>query len=178
MAITLSILNGFSKWRYGEKYYMCFVGNLLLFPGVKDFWKFITNNEKLSPWVWCTTFFGTQCVYRGHPCILWDQDEATRNNNDDDDDDDDDWSDDSPMTERRAVPTSGGSPPAGVTWHWNSASSDICADSMTRWCSPRLTLPSMRYLGNPGISRLNPANQTDRPNTSNCKKLYFNFQLN
>jgi len=28
-----------THWRYGAKYYMDFVGNLLLFPAVKEFWK-------------------------------------------------------------------------------------------------------------------------------------------
>jgi len=32
---------------------MDFVGNLLIFPAVKEFW------NPLSPWVWCTTFWGT-----------------------------------------------------------------------------------------------------------------------
>jgi len=41
----------------GGKYYTGFVGNLLGFPAVKEFWKSV----KLSQWVWCETFFGTQC---------------------------------------------------------------------------------------------------------------------
>ena len=28
-----------THWRYGGKYYMDFVGNLVLFPAVKEFWK-------------------------------------------------------------------------------------------------------------------------------------------
>jgi len=39
---------------------MSFVGNLLGFPAVKEFWKSI-KNWQLLPWVWCATFLG-QCI--------------------------------------------------------------------------------------------------------------------
>jgi len=43
---------------------MDFVGNLLLFPAVKEFWKYIKNWQSYqSPQVWCTTFLvhSVQC---------------------------------------------------------------------------------------------------------------------
>jgi len=46
---------------------MGFVRNLLLFPAVKEFWKPL-RNDKLSPRVWCTTFWDTVCI---HNATTW-----------------------------------------------------------------------------------------------------------
>ena len=37
---------------------MSFVGNLLGFPAVEKFWKYVKNWQSYRQWVWCTTFLG------------------------------------------------------------------------------------------------------------------------
>ena len=43
------------------KYYMSFVGNLLLFPAVKGFWKYVKNWQSYRH-EFGVLFFGTQCT--------------------------------------------------------------------------------------------------------------------
>ena len=49
-------------WRYGGKYYMDFVGNLLLFPAVKEFWKSVKNWHSYCQEFGVLLFLGTQCI--------------------------------------------------------------------------------------------------------------------
>ena len=48
-------------WRYGGKYYMVFVGNLLFFPAVKEFRKFVKKWQSYRHEFGVLPFSGTQC---------------------------------------------------------------------------------------------------------------------
>ena len=52
--------------RYGGKYYMDFVGNLLLFPWVRKNWKSVQNWQSVSLVYY---FYGRQCTQKA--CFCW-----------------------------------------------------------------------------------------------------------
>jgi len=86
----------------GGKYYMSFVGNLLGFRAVKEFWKSVKNCDKVIAMSLVYYFFGDTvytCKIRrikktvGQLCIVrWRRGARTLDSLDDDDDDNDSWS--------------------------------------------------------------------------------------
>ena len=62
-----------THWRSDGKYYMGFVGNLLLFQQWKNFDNPLKTDKVIS-WVWCTTFLGHSVVIvqstSAHPMLL------------------------------------------------------------------------------------------------------------
>ena len=56
-------------WRYGRKYYMGFVGNLLGFPAVKEFWKSVKNGQSYCPSLVYYFFWDTVYIHLYSPSI-------------------------------------------------------------------------------------------------------------
>ena len=56
-------------WRYGEKYYMNFVGNLVLIPAVKEVWKSVKNWQSYRREFGVLLFGGRSVVIKWSNCI-------------------------------------------------------------------------------------------------------------
>ena len=69
--INISQGSAATYWRYSGKYYVDFIGNLLLFSAVKEFWKSVKNLQSYRQ-EFGVLFLGTQCikVVRLWPCLL------------------------------------------------------------------------------------------------------------